>query len=206
MRDHSNLREGFAVDLTAARANGTMWDLSLEDERTELHRVQNKEQPKLLAGFPPSDDFSLLCTCVKPEEISKMKTVRSEPQIRTCVQAYKLQMEMQKHFIHEHPRKSTIWKLPEVQSLASDPRVCSIDDPKGRRSMKARGTNDKEDFMRKQTRWLTSSKEIADVLRGDGRRKRDRRRVHMTGTPEAASEYPALLVVAMLSAMSCQMI
>ena len=27
------LREGFAVDLTTARANGTMWDLSLEDDR-----------------------------------------------------------------------------------------------------------------------------------------------------------------------------
>ena len=30
------LRDGFAVDLTTARANGTMWDLSLEDDRAEL--------------------------------------------------------------------------------------------------------------------------------------------------------------------------
>ena len=29
--------------------------------------------------------------------------------------------------------------------------------------------------MRKRTRWLTSSKEIAEVLRGDGRWKRDKR-------------------------------
>ena len=43
------LREGFAVDLTTARANGTMWDLSLEDDRAELRRVQNREQPELLA-------------------------------------------------------------------------------------------------------------------------------------------------------------
>ena len=34
------LREGFAVDLTTARANGTMWDLSLEDDRAELRRVE----------------------------------------------------------------------------------------------------------------------------------------------------------------------
>ena len=27
------LREGFAVDLTTARANGTVWDVSLEDDR-----------------------------------------------------------------------------------------------------------------------------------------------------------------------------
>ena len=60
------LREGFAVDLTAARANEKMWDLSLEDDRAELRRVQDREHPELLAGSPPSDDFnSLLNTCVE---------------------------------------------------------------------------------------------------------------------------------------------
>ena len=54
------LREGFAVDLTTARANGTMWDFSLEDDEAELRRVQNREQPELLVGSPPSDEF-LLC-------------------------------------------------------------------------------------------------------------------------------------------------
>ena len=118
------LREGFAVDLTTARANGTMWDLSLEDDREELRRVQNREQPELLAGSPPSDDFSsLLNTCAEPREISKLKTERIEPQIRACVQAYKLQMEVQKHFVHEHPKDSTSWEMPEVQSLINDPRV-----------------------------------------------------------------------------------
>ena len=39
------LREGFAVDLTTARANGTFWDLSLEDDKAELRRAQNREQP-----------------------------------------------------------------------------------------------------------------------------------------------------------------
>ena len=42
------LREGFAMDLTTARANGTMWDLSLEDDKTELRRVQNRERSGLL--------------------------------------------------------------------------------------------------------------------------------------------------------------
>ena len=54
------LREGFAVDLTTARANGTMWDLSLEDDKAELRRVQNREQPELLVGSPSSDEFSSL--------------------------------------------------------------------------------------------------------------------------------------------------
>ena len=33
------LREGFAEDLTTTRANGTMWDFSLEDDRAELRLV-----------------------------------------------------------------------------------------------------------------------------------------------------------------------
>ena len=149
------LREGFAVDLTTARANGTMRDLSLEDDRAELRRVQNREQPELLAGGPPSDDFnSLLYTCVEPQEISKMKTERIEPQMRTCVQAYELQMTMQKHFVHEHPKDSASWNMLEVQSLVSDPRVRSIDGPMCRWSLKARGSNEKVEFMRKQTRWI----------------------------------------------------
>ena len=60
-------------------------------------------------------------------------------------------------------------------------------------------------LMRKQTRWITSSKAIAEVLRGDGRWKCDRRHVHMTGKPETVSEYPASLVVAMLKAIKRQM-
>ena len=192
MRNHSNtrsrhatrlgLREEFVVDLTTARANGTMWDLILEDDRAELRRVQNREQPELLAGSPPGDDFSsLLNTCVESQVISKLKTQRIEPQIRACVQACKLQMAMQKHFVHQHPQDSTSREMPEIQSLVSDPRVQSIDGPMCRWSLKARGSNDRVEFMRKQTRWLTSSNEIAQVLRGDGRWKRDRRHVHMTG-------------------------
>ena len=116
------LREGFAVDLTAAIADGTVWDVSLQDDRTELRRLQNRERSDLLAGSLPGDDFSsLLSTLEKPEEISTMRTERIEPQIRTCVQAYKLQMEMQKHFIHEHPNNSTSWRMLKVQFLASDP-------------------------------------------------------------------------------------
>ena len=132
------------MDLTTAKSNGTMWDLSLEDDRAELRRVQNQEQPELLAGSPPSDDFSsLLSTCADPHEISKLRKERIEPLIRTCVQACKLRMEMQKHFVHEYPKDSASWKMPEVESLVSDPRVYSIDGPMCRWSLKARGTKNK---------------------------------------------------------------
>ena len=108
-------REGFAVDLTTARANGTMWDLSLEDDKAELRRIQNREQPELLLGSSSSDEFSSLLSTRAAREISKLKTEKIEPQIRACVQSYKLQMEMQKLFIHEHPKDSSSWEMPEIQ-------------------------------------------------------------------------------------------
>ena len=75
------------------------------------------------------------------QEISKLKTKRIEPQIRAYAQAYKRQMEMQKHFVHEHSKDSVSWKMLEIQSLVSDPE--SIDGPMCRWSLKARGSNDK---------------------------------------------------------------
>ena len=201
------LREGFAVDLTTARANGAMWDFSLEDDRAELRRVQNREQPELLARSPPSDEFSsLLNTCVEAREVCKLRTEKIEPQIRAYEESYKLQMEMRRHFVHEHPEVSSSWEMLEVQSLINDPRVYSIDGPMCRWSLRTRGLKNKTEFMRKRTRWLTSSKEIAEVLSGDGRWKRDKRFVHMTGKSETVSEYPASLVVAMLKAIKRQMI
>ena len=198
------LCEGFAVDSTTARANGTLRDLSLEDDKEELRRIQNREKPELLLRSPSSDEFSSLLSTRAAREISKLKTEKIEPQIRACVQSYKLQMEMRKHFVHEHPKDSSSWEIPEIQSLINDPRVHSIDGPMCRWSLKARGL--KAEIMRKRTRWIKSSKEIAEVLRGDGRLKRDKRFVHMTGKSETASEYPASLVVAMLKAIKRQMI
>ena len=95
---------------------------------------------------------------------------------------------------------------PEVQSLTCDARVDIIDGPMCRWSMKAPRSNGKWEFMRKQTRRLTSSKDDADVPRGDGRGKHDRRYVFMTVKPEATSEYPTSLVVVMLSTIKRQMI
>ena len=48
-----------------------MWDLSFEDDRAELRRVQDREHPELLAGSPPSDDFSSL---LNHEKSANLKT------------------------------------------------------------------------------------------------------------------------------------
>ena len=112
--------------------------------------VARVELPELMGAIERMED--LVRTPPQQQEISRLKTERTEPQIRACVQAYKLQMELQKHFVHKHPKDSTSWEMPEFQPLVSDPRVHSIDGPMCRWSLKVRGSNDKVEFMRKQTR------------------------------------------------------
>ena len=90
--------------------------------------------------------------------------------------------------------------------LINDPRVYSIDGPMCRWNLRTQGPKDKTEFMRNRTRWITSSKEIAEVLRGDGRWKRDKRFVHVTGKSETVSEYRASLLVAILSDIKRQTI
>ena len=40
-----------------ARPNGTMWDLSSTEDKSELRRLQLQEQSEFLARSPPSADF-----------------------------------------------------------------------------------------------------------------------------------------------------
>ena len=79
------LREGFAVDLTTARANGTMWDLSLEDDRAELRRVQNREQPDLFAGSPPSDDFvEQVCGITRNQQVENRENRATDQSLQVA--------------------------------------------------------------------------------------------------------------------------
>ena len=78
-------------------------------------------------GGPSTDEFSSLSSTRAAREISKLKIEEIEPLIRACVQISKLQMDTQKHFVHEHPKDSTSLEMPEVQSLINDPSVYSID-------------------------------------------------------------------------------
>ena len=94
----------------------------------------------------------------------------------------------------------------EVQSLINDTRVYSIGGPMCRWSLRTQGSKDKTEFMTKRTRWITSSKEFAEVLRGDCRWKRDKRFVHTTGRSETVPAFLASIVVAMLRAIKRQMI
>ena len=81
------------------------------------------------------------------------------------MKAYWRQLEMGKHFLHEHPNPASSWKMPEVEELANDPRVYVVKGPMCRWDMIQ---EDRKGIghIRKETRWMTSSPVLARILEG----------------------------------------
>ena len=150
-----------------------MWDwtsvLKMTKQNSDECRI--REQPELLGGSPPSGEFSsLLSKRAEPREISKLKTKRIEPQIRACVpRPTSCRWKCRSTSFVNIPKIPRAEKCLRFNPLSATRECTALMVRCVRWSLRTRGLKDKTEFMRKRTRWITSSKEIAEVLRGDGR-------------------------------------
>ena len=205
------LRAGFCVDLTTEKPSGGLWDLSREVDRQELRCLQDREWPEILIGSPPCTTFCpLLHIKFTKEQIQQRREEEGEPHIRFCVERYRRQLELGRHFLHEHPKGSASWKMPEMVELINDKRTFLVEGPMCRWGMTARDNQGQEGFVRKNTRWLTSSQEIAEVLRGSCSNEKggeQHRHVQLIGggRAAAAAQYPVALVTAVLRGLQRQL-
>ena len=98
------------MDLTTEKPSGGLWDLSREaDRRQELRHLQDREWPEILTGSPPCTTFCpLLYIKFTKEQIQQRRDEEGEPHIRFCVERYRRQLELDRHFLHmhEHPEGS----------------------------------------------------------------------------------------------------
>lgn len=96
--------------------------------------------------------------------------------------------------------------------MAADPRVYKVTGPMCRWVMKAKDKDGNVGFVRKETTFLTSSWELAQILEGKCANTFGRgelhRHVHLIGGDRAkvAAEYPAKMVIAVLKAMRRQLL
>jgi len=106
--------------------------------------------------------------------------------------------------LHEHPRDEDSWNLPEIKELERDRRAYKVTGPMCRWEMKAVDNNSFEGYVRKETSFLTSSKEVADMLSGKCANTLGHgvvhRHFHLVGGDRArmAAEYPVKMVAAVL--------
>lgn len=202
------LRPGFCVDLSTTRADGTHWDLTRDQDARELEFLQRSEQPEILIGSPHCTDFCpLLHLHYSKHEIEQRIEAGDRVHMKRACEAYARQLELGKHFLHEHPAGSSSWHLPEVQSLVASGSCYLVEGPMCHWGLKVQDSQGRVGFVRKQTKWLTSSWELAQELSQEC--KCIERHVHLIGVPKQAmlcAEYTPKLVVAILRAFKRQLI
>ena len=83
--------------------------------------MQARHRPDLLAGSPPCTPFCTLLHLSKTQAQIEEMQVEGKEHARVCVDAYSRQLDMGKHFLHEHPAHSASWGMPELQQLLIGP-------------------------------------------------------------------------------------
>ena len=106
--------------------------------------------------------------------------------------------------MHEHPKGSSSWKEPEIKELEKDPRVYKVSGPMCHRRMMSEDDQVDTGYVRKETTWLTSSQEIANILQTSC--GGTHRHVQLVGGRAAAcARYPPKLVREILKALKKQL-
>lgn len=115
-------------------------------------------EPPLCASFCP-----VLCLNLMAEEIRERRRREGEPHLRVAADVYRRQLAPGKHSVHEHPACSESWNMPEIKVLVADPRVHVVQGPIyrwGTWQLDSEGFG----FIRKETKWTTSSPLLAKKL------------------------------------------
>ena len=149
------------IDLTARRDDGRFLDLGTREDRERLEQMQQEHQTELLIGSAPCISFRTLLY----SSGTKTQTDRVQDQerqyTRACIEAYRRQLIMGRHFLHEHPVHASSWCVPEMRELMNDGRVHLVQDPMCHWRLSSTGDGDEQGFVRGKTRWATSSSRLA---------------------------------------------
>ncbi|CAK0882435.1 unnamed protein product [Prorocentrum cordatum] len=202
------LRPGFAADLEELKEDGAPWDLRRPEDVKELEKQQERMDPILLTGSPPCEKFSLLRGLsakfrTDEQEAAEMEEARHH--LKVAVDAYWRQLRKPgRYFLHEHPWSARSWNEDIVKELVAHPGVFTVKGPMCRWGMKLTNPrNGQEEFVRKETGWVTNHPGLARRLQGtcsnvDGRAEWHRHITLVGGIARFAKVYPPKLVEAVL--------
>ncbi|CAK0850901.1 unnamed protein product [Prorocentrum cordatum] len=202
------LRPGFAADLEELKEDGAPWDLRRPEDVKELEEQQERMDPILLTGSPPCEKFSLLRGLsakfrTDEQEAAEMEEARHH--LKVAVDAYWRQLRKPgRYFLHEHPWSARSWNEDIVKELVAHPGVFTVKGPMCRWGMKLTNPRSgQEEFVRKETGWVTNHPGLARRLQGtcsnvDGRAEWHRHITLVGGIARFAKVYPPKLVEAVL--------
>lgn len=185
------LLPGYAIDLE------TGWNLLDKTQVKELEKVVDEEDPYLLTGSPPCGPFSPLQNLNKGKvdrEVAQQRLEDGKQMLETACEFYERQIRRGRYFSHEHPKTASSWKERCIEKLADMDVVRTIEGPMCRWKMVSSDATGKS-FVKKQTKWLTNSPVLAEILEGvcsnEIPGKGWRRHVHLVnGRAKMARIYP----------------
>lgn len=209
------LRDGVAVDIEELKPNGQeRGGLDREEDFVMLQEMIWKEEPLLLTSSPPCKTFSPLRNLSNskrdPEVVSHEEDV-GRSRLRKSMHCRKMQDDEGRWYLREHPDGAWSWEEPEVKEMEQRSNTYVVRSPMCKFKMISIGPDGREGYVRKMTRWMTNSKEIADELRGtcenDLAGYEVHRHVHLIGggRAKAAEVYPVELVRAVLRGLKKEM-
>lgn len=201
------LLPGYAIDLE------TGWDLTNKSHVKSLERIVDEEDPYLLTGSPPCEPFSPLQALnegrVDPE-VQKQRYDEGVEKLKTACGFYERQVKRGKYFLHEHPKTAKSWKEDCIVKVSKLKGVRIVEGPMCRWGMKSKDASG-ESYVKKPTRWMTNSPELAKILEGTCANDHPNiakwhRHVHLVnGRAKMARIYPKALVQGILKGLRNQM-
>ena len=121
------LQPGWSLDLTMNDpVTGAPWDLSRRDVQDRVRKLIRTTKPYVIIGSPPCTAFSPLQALNKGRRDKRIvdKELRAaKAHILFCLEVYQTQLDGMRHFVHEHPLRSSAWKMTEMKIFMMKPEV-----------------------------------------------------------------------------------
>ena len=129
--------------------------------------MQQEHQTELLIGSAPCISFRTLLYPSGTKSQTDRVQVQERQHTRACIEAYKRQLIMGRHFLHEHPVHASSWFMPEMRELMNDGRVHWVQGPMCHWRLSSTGDGDEQGFCRRLV--MATSRDLC-VEKRDGRR------------------------------------
>ena len=200
------LKPGCAIDLS------TGWGLDRPEDVIKMDKMIEEQPPLLLTGGFDCAPFRVLRNINRSylntkENVEKRQ--KGENHLSLCIERYRRQIKKKRYFLHEHPAGADSWDEEEIQRLQQEPDVFTVAGPMCAWGMTIHAKRKGSGLVYKDTKWVTNSPEIAEVLDQHCRNRRGgpihRHVALIGGLAKLAEAYPDELVVSVLEGLRRQM-
>ena len=156
-----------AFDLRTSKPNGDAWDFPRKSDRKQALLFIQEKKPGWLIGSPPCTAFSRLQGLnfpkMDPARVAKVLK-EAKKHLHGVLSLYQVQLDGNRHFLHEHPVGATSWLDAWMQKILAHPRVGTAVADQCMYGLTTIDGNGNEASAKKPTKWASTSQQMLDRL------------------------------------------